>query len=143
MLVRLLYVSRAMQALTPGLLDGILDQSRTKNPKVGITGLLCFRDDIFVQVIEGGRDAVNDLYNAIVRDPRHKDVRLLSFEDIAERRFSNWVMGKVNIDTINPGLLLKYSDRPVLNPYGMPAHATMALLLELASAGAIANRGQM
>jgi hypothetical protein len=140
MLVRLLYVSRATQPLSGGMLDKILEQSRAKNPQAGITGLLCFRDDIFIQVIEGGRDGVNDIYNVIVHDARHKDVRLLSYEEIGERRFSNWVMGKVNIDTINPGLLLRYSEKPKLNPYTMPASATMSLLLELASSGAIANR---
>jgi hypothetical protein len=140
MLVRCLYVSRATKPLTTGVLDRILEQSRAKNPKSGITGLLCFRDDIFVQVIEGGRDAVNALYNAIARDDRHSDVQLLTYEEITERRFSNWSMGKVNIDNINPGLLLKYSEKPVLNPYAAPGHATMSLLLELTSSGAIANR---
>ncbi len=141
MLVRCLYVSRAAKPLTPQVLDEILEQSRTKNPKVGVTGLLCFRDDIFVQVIEGGRDAVCELFNAIVRDERHKDVRLLAFEEISERRFSNWTMGKVNIETINPGILLKYSEKAELNPYNCSGHATMALLVELSASGAITRRG--
>lgn len=141
MLVRCLYVSRSAVAITAAVLDPILLQSRTKNPKLGITGLLCYRDDIFVQVLEGGRDAVCELYNAIVRDDRHKDVRLLMFEEIEERRFNNWSMGKVNVDTINPGLLLKYSERAVLNPYAGSGKATMSLLLELAASGSIASRG--
>jgi hypothetical protein len=140
MLVRCLYVSRAHKPLTAGVLDRILEQSRLNNPKAGITGLLCFRDDIFVQVLEGGREAVSKIYNTIARDERHTDVCLLSHEEVTERRFSNWTMGKVNIDTINPGLLLKYSEKPVLNPYTSPGHATMSLLLELASSGAIAAR---
>ncbi len=140
MLVRCLYVSRAAKPLTAGFLDPILDQSRAKNPRHGITGLLCFRDDIFVQVLEGGRDAVCELFNAIVRDERHKDVRLLVFDEIAERRFNNWSMGKVNIDAINPGLLLKYSEKAELNPYICSGQATMSLLLELAVSGAIASR---
>jgi hypothetical protein len=141
MLVRCLYVSRATTPLNANVLDGILEQSRMKNPTVGITGLLCFRDDIFVQVLEGGREAVSELFNAIVGDTRHKDVRLLAFEEIEERRFNNWGMGKVNIDTINPGLLLKYSEKAELNPYNISGKATMALLLELAASGAIAHRG--
>jgi Sensors of blue-light using FAD len=141
MLVRCLYVSRAAKPLTPGILDSILEQSRTKNPKCGITGLLCFRDDLFVQVIEGGREAVCALFNAIVRDQRHQDVQLLSFEEIAERRFSNWTMGKVSIDSINPGILLKYSEKAELNPYNCSGAATMALLLELEGSGAITRRG--
>jgi hypothetical protein len=140
MLVRCLYASRAAKPLTPGLLETILEQSRANNPKAGITGLLCYRDDVFVQVLEGGRDAVCELYHTIVRDDRHKDMRLLAYEEIHERRFSNWTMGKVNIETINPGILLKYSERVELNPYSCSGQATMALLLELAASGAIASR---
>jgi Sensors of blue-light using FAD len=140
MLVRCLYVSRAATPLTPAVLDQILEQSRTNNPRHGVTGLLCFRDDIFVQVIEGGRDAVCELFNTIVRDQRHKDVRLLAFDEIPERKFSNWTMGKVNIETINPGLLLKYAEKAELNPYNCSGHQTMSLLLELSASGAIASR---
>ena len=142
MLVRCLYVSRAAIPLTSVILDKILEQSRTKNPRQGITGLLCFRDELFVQVMEGGRDAVCELFNTIVRDDRHKDVRLLAFDEIAERQFSNWTMGKVNIDTINPGLLLKYSEKAEINPYTCSGQATLSLLLELSASGAIANRQQ-
>ena len=142
MLVRCLYVSRAAIPLTSVILDKILEQSRTKNPRQGITGLLCFRDELFVQVMEGGRDAVCELFNTIVRDDRHKDVRLLAFDEIAERQFSNWTMGKVNIDTINPGLLLKYSEKAEINPYTCSGQATLSLLLELSASGAIMNRQQ-
>jgi Sensors of blue-light using FAD len=141
MLVRCLYVSRPVKPLTPDVLEPILDKSRLKNPARGITGLLCYQDHIFVQVLEGGRDAVSELYNTIVRDDRHTDVRLLDFEEIAERRFSNWKMGKVNIETINPGILLKYSETAELNPYTCSGKVTLALLLELAASGSIANRG--
>ena len=139
MLVRCLYVSRAAKPLTAAVLDTILVQSRSKNPRAGITGLLCFSDEIFVQVIEGGRDAICELFNAIVRDDRHKDVRLLSFEEITERRFSNWTMGKVHVETINSGILLKYSEKPELNPYNCSAQVTMSLLMELVALGAIAT----
>ncbi len=71
MLVRCLYASRPAKPVQADLLDQILEQSRRNNPPRGITGLLCFTSDVFVQVIEGGRDEVCDLYNAIVRDERH------------------------------------------------------------------------
>jgi Sensors of blue-light using FAD len=141
MLVRCLYVSRPVKPLTPAVLEPILDKSRLNNPARGITGLLCYQDNIFVQVLEGGRDAVCELFNHIVKDERHTAVRLLDFEEISERRFSNWKMGKVNIETINPGILLKYSETVELNPYICSGKVTLALLLELAASGAIANRG--
>ena len=95
MLVRCLYASRARQPLVPADTDAILEQSRRNNPPRGITGLLCFVDDIFVQVLEGGRDPVSDLFATIVRDDRHTGVRILAYEEIGERRFGHWNMGQV------------------------------------------------
>jgi Sensors of blue-light using FAD len=63
MLVRCLYASRAAKALAPAVIDQILEQSQRGNPRKGITGLLCFTGDIFVQVLEGGRDEVCELFN--------------------------------------------------------------------------------
>ena len=137
MLVRCLYASRATQPLSSAVLDSILEQSSRRNPAHGLTGMLCFTDDLFVQVIEGGRDEVCEVFNAIVRDPRHRQVRLLAFEEITERRFGNWTMGQVNIRNVNPSLLLKYSEKAELNPFTCPGRVTMALLDELVATGSI------
>ncbi len=141
MLVRLLYASRAAEPMAATILNQILEQSRKNNPPNGVTGLLCFDNGIFVQVLEGGRDEVCGLFNAIVRDERHQDVKLLVYEEIAERHFGNWTMGEVNAESINPALLLKYSERAELNPFNSSGKATLALLLELVATGAIASRG--
>ncbi|MGV3635640.1 MAG: BLUF domain-containing protein [Pseudorhodoplanes sp.] len=141
MLVRCLYASRPVKPVPSDLLDQILEQSRRNNPPRGITGLLCYTSDVFVQVIEGGRDEVCELFAAIVRDQRHAHVRLLSYEEIAERRFPGWTMGQVNVETVNRALLLKYSEKPILDPFASSGHATMSLLTELVASGAILTRG--
>ena len=140
MLVRLLYASRAVAPLNSTVLDSIMEQSRWHNIPSGITGILCFSDDQFIQVLEGGRDQVCELYNTIVRDGRHREVRILHFEEIAERRFGGWTMGQVNLAKINPALLLKYSEKPVLDPLGCSGRASMALLDELIATGSVVNR---
>ena len=127
MLVRLLYASQPAKPLDNGIVDSILETSRKSNPARGITGLLCFGEDLFMQVLEGGRDEVCELYNAIVRDTRHANVRLLSYEEIPERRFGSWTMGQVNIAKVNPALLLKYAEKAVLNPFTCSGRASMAL----------------
>jgi hypothetical protein len=141
MLVRLLYASRAASPLTAPIIDSILETSRDNNPRRGITGLLCFSDDIFIQVIEGGRDEVCELFNTIVRDDRHTNARILTYEEISERRFGGWIMGQVNLAKVNPALLLKYSEKAVLNPFNCSGHASMALLDELVATAAVVNRG--
>jgi hypothetical protein len=140
LLVRCVYASRASGALTPEMVDDILDRSRARNPAHGITGILCYAGDVFIQVLEGGREDVCELYNAIIRDGRHHHVCLLSFEEIRERKFCNWTMGHVDLSRVNPGLLLKYHTRPVLDPFSCSGHATLALLDELVASNAISTR---
>ena len=135
MLVRLLYASRS--SATEAEFTVILRQSRKHNAELGVTGLLCHSEGVFVQVLEGGRAAVNRLYNQIVSDPRHRDVTLLAYEEIAQRRFAGWSMGQVSLQRLNPALLLKYSEAVRLDPYGMNSAAVSALFEELVSEGVI------
>lgn len=139
MLVRLLYASRALDT-NPGAISTILAQSREYNPSCGITGILCYGGGIFLQAIEGGRLAVSELYGHIQRDKRHKDVALLQFEEITERRFSGWTMGQVNLQKINHSILLKYSEKPELDPYSVSGKVSMALLEELMATASIIGR---
>ena len=141
MLVRLLYASRATGPMSASLVDSILEHSRKNNPAQGITGVLCYSDELFIQALEGGRDEVCELYNSIVRDDRHNQVRILSFEEISERRFGSWTMGYVNVAKVNPALLLKYAKMPVLNPFNCSGSASLALLDELIATAAVMNRG--
>lgn len=140
MLVRLLSSSRSTEPVTPELIESVLAQSRAHNPALGVTGILCWGGDVFMQVLEGGREAVNELYNRIVRDDRHRCVQILQYEEIHERRFAHWTMGQVNLAKINAAVLLKHAEKPVLDPYAVSGRASMALLEELIATAAIVNR---
>lgn len=137
MLVRLMYASRAAAPMDQEELLAILKQCKQNNPKDGITGLLCYSDGIFIQALEGGRDAVNRVYNRISRDPRHTEVVLLSYDEILERRFAGWSMGQVNMQRLNPGLLLKYSAAATLDPYAVSGAVSMRLFDELVATASI------
>src|SRR5512134_2418721 len=119
MLVRLLYASRAVAAIGGDLIDEILNESRSHNPEHGITGVLCVCQggDVFMQVLEGGREEVNRLYGNLLRDPRHRDVTLLDYEEISVRRFAGWRMGRVDLSKVNMTTVLKYSEKPQLDPF--------------------------
>ncbi len=139
MLVRLLYASRAVDT-SPDAIESILHQSRDHNPHCGVTGVLCYGGGIFLQAIEGGRMAISDLYGHIQRDPRHKDVVLLHYEEISERRFAGWTMGEVNMTRINASILLKYAEKPELDPYSVSGRVSLALLEELMATASIIGR---
>lgn len=137
MLVRLMYASRAVPALDQEELVTILRQSKANNPTTGVTGVLCFSGGIFLQVLEGGRSAVNRLYNRIVADPRHTEVELLLYEEIGERRFASWSMGQVNMARLNPSLLLKYSATAALDPFAVSGKVSLALFEELVATASV------
>jgi len=139
MLVRLLYCSRAVDA-SPEAIEAILQQSRQHNPVTGITGILCYGGDIFLQAIEGGRMQVSELFGTIQKDPRHKDVAILAYDEIQERRFGGWTMGQVNLSKLNHSILLKYSERAELDPYAVSGKVSLALLEELMATASIIGR---
>jgi hypothetical protein len=139
MLVRLLYASRALDA-GPDAIESILAQSREFNPANGITGVLCYGSGVFLQCLEGGRTEVNELYRRIVGDARHRDVTLLQYEEILERRFGGWSMGQVNVSKANHTQLLKYSERLELDPYALSGKVSLALLEDLAATAAVCGR---
>ena len=137
MLVRLMYASRAGAGVDTEELHAILRHAKTANPKNGITGALCFADGIFIQVLEGGREAVSALYSRITADTRHKDVVLLAYREIDERHFAGWSMGQVTLARLNPALLLKYSECARLDPYKLSGTVTAALFEELVATASI------
>ncbi len=137
MLVRLMYTSRAARTFGAEELNAVLRQSTSNNPRQGVTGVLCFSGEIFLQVLEGGRSQVSALYNRIAQDPRHRDVVLVSYEEIDERSFAGWAMGQVNMARLNPALLLKYSEAAVLDPYAVSGKVSMALFDELVATAAV------
>ncbi len=142
MLVRLAYTSRSPVAIDDALLQSIFSASQTNNAAHGITGVLCVDapGQIFLQVLEGSRPNVNHLYNVIVRDDRHHDILLLDYAEIRERQFASWRMGRVDIDKVNRTMLLRYSEKPELDPYTMTGDAAIKLLEELATSASVSNK---
>ena len=140
MLVRLLYVSRAVDKDSAKAIESIRETSRAHNLSNGITGVLCYGGGVFLQAIEGGRESVNTLYNHIVADKRHTDVALLHYEEITERRFGGWTMGTVNLAKLNTSIVLKYSERPEFDPYKVSGKVSLALLEELMATASIIGR---
>jgi hypothetical protein len=140
MLVRCLYASRsATTPIVAPVVESILVAARRNNPPRGITGLLCYSDTTFVQLLEGGRSEVNELFNVIVRDERHTGLQVLRFDETMHRDCGRWTMGRVGVGMASQTLLMKYYARAELDPFSAPSDATLALLTELATTGAISG----
>lgn len=109
-LVSLVYCSSATRPFGEQELAELLAVSRAGNTARGITGMLLYRDGEFVQILEGARSQVEELMQAIGRDERHTDVRVLLEEPLHERRFAEWTMGYQSLVPAEPGMASGYRD---------------------------------
>jgi hypothetical protein len=99
-LIQLIYCSAATKAnVTAAELESILEVSRRNNEKIGITGILLYREGSFFQVLEGEKELVEALYEKIGLDKRHKKVRKILVEPIEHKGFSAWTMGYPKISS--------------------------------------------
>ncbi|WP_058728481.1 BLUF domain-containing protein [Curtobacterium oceanosedimentum] len=92
-LLSLVYASRAVVGFGLDDLDELLEHARTANARVGVTGLLLFRDHRFLQLLEGPTAAVREKMAFIAEDPRHDQVTVLLEEHVPARQFPDWSMG--------------------------------------------------
>jgi hypothetical protein len=90
---QLMYVSTAVWKMENDDLSSILDVSRANNRQLGLTGLLLHLDRGFLQVLEGPKDAVLEIFGRIERDRRHTGLRILFQHDVSDRLFGDWSMG--------------------------------------------------
>lgn len=130
--VRLLYVSRAKGPQTTTVTTSILLQAQVHNQVLGITGLLCQGQGFFFQVLEGDRSQVNALYRRICLDTRHKDVELLQYEEMSERRFKQWSMALIKLSVDDPMVKMQH---PEFDPYSATGEQVMHLLTHLIESG--------
>lgn len=96
---QLIYKSKATVPFDEEALSELLLQSRSWNHQEGITGVLLYSNERFVQVLEGSVAALSDLYGRLLRDPRHETVIRLVYRPIVARRFAQWSMA---FHTANP-----------------------------------------
>lgn len=90
---QLIYASRAAEEIdNNGLLD-ILSVSRDRNSQMGVTGVLLYDQQTFIQVLEGEERVVEETFQRITEDKRHSDVITISRFYIPHCQFADWSMG--------------------------------------------------
>jgi hypothetical protein len=92
-LIHLIYVSTAMRAFSEEDLLRLLSQSRAKNARLGLTGMLLYSGNNFFQVLEGEPAVVDELFQTIAQDERHMKMVTIIREPISKRSFGEWTMG--------------------------------------------------
>lgn len=127
-LVRLIYVSKALDVENLDL-KALINQARENNASTSVTGMLWFNGEYFLQALEGSRENVNRTYNSIIKDSRHKNVQLISFEYIDERSFADWSMGYFSDLIKNRELISNINMPEEFRPELIGSEAAMSMLL--------------
>ena len=112
-LYRLVYSSQANSELSPEDLKDISVVSENNNLADGITGLLCYSNLMFLQILEGEHEQINKTYHRIVGDKRHHTPILIECVPIQNRLFEVWSMQTISLSDLADSqintLILKYS----------------------------------
>jgi len=87
----------------------LLLQSRARNERLRLTGMLLYKDENFMQVLEGNEADVMKVFADIEVDARHKNIDVLRSEYIQNRNFPNWTMGFANVNNLDPRALPGFS----------------------------------
>ena len=132
MLVSLLYVSQPTGPVTTSVTSTILRSSNLHNKAAEISGVLCQGNGLYMQVLEGDRSKVSNLFYRIVSDSRHHNIELLCMEEITQRRFDPWSMALVHLNPNDPMVKMKH---PEFDPYSSNAKDAMNILNELVKTG--------
>ena len=130
-LLSMTYVSRSKQEMTEEGISEILQQAQDNNSANAITGILVFKDNIFLQTVEGSRAQISHLLSSLIADQRHYDLQVLETRELTRREWSKWSMNYVPSTTENAATYLKYSTTEDFNPYLLSFEALKGLMKDL------------
>lgn len=102
-------------------LRALIDHCRPHNAQVGVTGVTLYVRGHIIQVLEGQKLVVEDLYERIQHDQRHTDVMTVLDRPITQRLFARWSMGyetmtSQQLDEIKAVVNLDDSEQDLINP---------------------------
>jgi hypothetical protein len=95
---RIVYCSQATHDVSPDELVALLERSRRNNEATGLSGMLLYCSQSFLQVLEGESSALERTYGRILADSRHTSLRKLMDAEVAAPLFPDWTMGFEHVD---------------------------------------------
>ena len=99
-LCQLVYLSHITSTglASASTLNDIAEVAIERNQADNITGILCYGNGYFFQCVEGSEQALTNLKNRLLVDDRHKDLKILDFSAIVERRFAGWSLRSITLE---------------------------------------------
>ena len=122
-LKQIIYTSKPV-SFKDNTIDEILASSHKYNSKSGVTGLLIFGTELYLQFLEGPVEELDETFNRIEIDNRHTDIRILSVNLTDRRLFGSWKMRPQDLDhmhwsenDIKNGLVHKFQPEKALEVF--------------------------
>lgn len=97
-LYKLVYTSSRRPNCDEAEIEKILASCKKNNPSREITGVLLHSNHRFIQYLEGDKEEIMHLFEAIKGDNRHGGVNLRYYAPIENRIFPSWHMGYKNVN---------------------------------------------
>ena len=91
-MLSLIYVSTAREGLSEAEVASIAKVASVNNAKDGITGLLAYNSESFMQLLEGSSSALQSMMQAISRDERHGNITYIRQQHRDNRECPDWSM---------------------------------------------------
>jgi len=95
---QLIYTCALRDNVSVSELDRIAESSRIRNMTMGLTGILFCKDGSVLQILEGEKSLIENLYEQISNDCRISNPLVLIRRELDKREFPNWSMGYRNAD---------------------------------------------
>ena len=134
---RLLYASRWTNGLgedVEAASHRIVAASIPNNRLLDVTGLLLAHDGWFLQGLEGPEASVRQLMERIRRDPRHRDVRVISAGPAPSRLFKDWNMAGAKLEREADAMLIELGQIARFDGQRLDAVGALGLLIHAGQA---------
>ncbi len=116
----------------------ILLKSRENNRRDDVSGALLYNDGCFAQVLEGDRRAVEEIYERIACDPRHRDITMLQAGFGGPRDFADWSMAYTGVVAAQAQPIVSGTLNAAFAGVGVTGEAVLALLRRVVLAESVA-----
>lgn len=91
-MLSLIYVSTVTDAFKREELGALGERSAAANARRGVTGMLAYNGENFMQLLEGDDAAVEDVLARVAQDPRHEGLVVIRRDQRKSRECPVWSM---------------------------------------------------
>ncbi|MCQ8896931.1 BLUF domain-containing protein [Limnobacter humi] len=99
---RLVYTSTQAVPLNPEDFERLCEQASSRNQRLGLSGILLFNGQEFLQCLEGDHAQITEVFKPITQDSRHRDIQIHCFGPVADRLFTGWGMQGIHLGPNRP-----------------------------------------